>query len=73
MSFRSVQLGAAEDVGHVLVQPFHLIAHRVGKLVGLLLDKLRSLLALGEDPWRGADGELVARRSHCGSGWGASR
>jgi hypothetical protein len=54
-----------EDIGHVLVEPFQLVAHREAKVLELLCDQVIGLVALFENPAGGADGRHLAASCHC--------
>lgn len=54
----------AEDVGHVLVQPFELVPHAIRKLLDILLDELVRLISLVLHPLRRAHRHRFPSRRH---------
>jgi hypothetical protein len=61
----SVHRVAAENLGHVLVQPIHLVLSSVAKFLDLHVDELGSLFALSLYPLRRADRSRHRTRRHC--------
>ena len=61
----SIHRIAAENLGHVLVQPFHLILSSIAKLLDLHVHELGGLVALSLDPLRRADRGRLETRRHC--------
>jgi hypothetical protein len=57
---------AGQNVEHVLVQPFQLVAHRVAKILQFLRYKRVRLMALLENPSGRPDGGCLATCSHVG-------
>lgn len=56
-----------EDVGHVLVEPLQLVAHREAKILQLLRNRVIGLVALVENPLRRPDGgHFTASGGHGG-------
>jgi hypothetical protein len=61
----SVHRVGAENLGHVLVQPLHLVLSSIAEFLDLHVDKLGSLFALSLDPLRRADWGSLGTRRHC--------
>ena len=61
----SIHRIAAENLGHVLVQPFHLVLSSIAEFLDLHVDELASLVALSLDPLRRADRSCLETRRHC--------
>lgn len=64
---RNGQLVVGEDLGHMLIQPVHLMAHRVFHFFHLLIEQVRKILLLRGNPC-GRAHRLLRPRATSGHG-----